>query len=188
MRLLRLDLFQDDIGLHLHPLICVVPRLQPSQQQQLVGAVSQLASGSVEGLGGLVQHQGLLVELTDLGSMSLGSMSLGSMSLDSGRTNPSNVGVDVDRAISEVPDVLDRLQVEIVAPALGADPRSPMVLAGRFQGLPEDRLVELLDGLDALAARRQLVVVTESSTVWQWVQRSDPCRVGLAMLARLTSH
>lgn len=164
--------------LHLHPLICVVPRLQPSQQQQLEGAVRQLASGSVEGLGGLVQHQGLLVELTDLGSMSLVS----------GRTNTLHVGVEVDTSGSEMAEVLDRLQVEVVGPTIGADPGTPMMVAGRFEGLDEDRLAEVLEGLEALATRRQLIVVTERSAVWRWVQRSDPCRVGMAVLAPRSSR
>ncbi len=63
MRLLRFD-FRDDLNsVDLHPLITVVSGLEPTHQRQLFEAVRRLSSGSTVGLRGLVEHQGLLVEL-----------------------------------------------------------------------------------------------------------------------------
>ncbi len=63
MRFLRLD-FRDDLNsLDLHPLLTVVPPLEPPHQRQLFEAIRRLSSGSTVGLRGLLEHQGLLVEL-----------------------------------------------------------------------------------------------------------------------------
>ncbi len=70
MRFLRLD-FRDDLNsIDLHPLVTVVTSLDSDHQRQLLQAVRRLASGTAVGLRGLVQHEGLLVEL-DAGSADL---------------------------------------------------------------------------------------------------------------------
>lgn len=63
MRLLRFDFRDDFNSVDLHPLITVVSGLQPVHQRQLFEAVRRLSTGSTVGLRGLVEHQGLLVEL-----------------------------------------------------------------------------------------------------------------------------
>jgi hypothetical protein len=63
MRLLRFDFRDDFTSVDLHPLITVVSGLDPAHQRQLFEAVRRLSSGSTVGLRGLVEHQGLLVEL-----------------------------------------------------------------------------------------------------------------------------
>ena len=63
MRLLRFD-FRDDLAsVDLHPLVTVVRGLEPHHQRQLFEAIRKLSCGSTMGLRGLVEHQGLLVEL-----------------------------------------------------------------------------------------------------------------------------
>ncbi|MEM9561427.1 MAG: hypothetical protein AAGA93_02350 [Actinomycetota bacterium] len=63
MRFLRLD-FRDDLhGLDLHPLISVVSATESNESEQLLEAVRRLSVGSTAGLRGLVEHDGLLVEL-----------------------------------------------------------------------------------------------------------------------------
>lgn len=63
MRLLRLDFGSEFRSLDLHPLLNVVSDVSPSHQRQLFDAIRTLASGSTLGVRGLVEHQGLLVEL-----------------------------------------------------------------------------------------------------------------------------
>ncbi len=63
MRFLRLD-YRDDLhGLDLHPLISVVAATESSELEQLLEAVRRLSVGSTSGLRGLVEQDGLLVEL-----------------------------------------------------------------------------------------------------------------------------
>ena len=63
MRFLRLD-FRDDLNsIDFHPLITVVSALDPAYQRQLFEAVRRLSSGSTVGLRGLVENEGLLLEL-----------------------------------------------------------------------------------------------------------------------------
>lgn len=63
MRLLRFDFRDDFSSVDLHPLITVVSGLGSPHQRQLFEAIRRLSSGSTVGLRGLVEHQGLLVEL-----------------------------------------------------------------------------------------------------------------------------
>ena len=63
MRFLRLD-YRDDLrGLDLHPLISVVAVPEPAERDHLLEAVRRISNGSTAGIRGLVEHQGLLVEL-----------------------------------------------------------------------------------------------------------------------------
>ncbi len=63
MRFLRLD-YRDDLhGIDLHPLISVVSGTEPIEVDQLLEAIRRISSGSTSGLRGLVEHDGLLVEL-----------------------------------------------------------------------------------------------------------------------------
>ena len=63
MRLLRFDFGPELRSVDLHPLLNVVSGLSPSHQRQLFDAIQTLASGSTLGVRGLVQHDGLLVDL-----------------------------------------------------------------------------------------------------------------------------
>jgi hypothetical protein len=74
MRLLRFD-FRDDLAsVDLHPLITVLSDVDPRHQRQLFEAIRRLSSGSTVGLRGLVEHQGLLVELDSGTGDPLGSV------------------------------------------------------------------------------------------------------------------
>lgn len=68
MRILRLDLGQGRIGVDLHPFLTVVHGVSPLERDDLVDALRRLARGSAAGLRGLVQHQGLLVEMDGSGN------------------------------------------------------------------------------------------------------------------------
>ncbi len=63
MRLLRLDFGDDLYSLDLHPLVSVVSGLSAQHQLQLFEAVRRLSQGLTAGVRGLIQHQGLLIEL-----------------------------------------------------------------------------------------------------------------------------
>lgn len=67
MRFLRLD-YRDDLrALDLHPLISVVSIDEADKRENLLEAVRRLSTGSTSGLRGLVEHEGLLVELDPIG-------------------------------------------------------------------------------------------------------------------------
>lgn len=67
MRFLRLD-YRDDLrALDLHPLISVVSITEADKREHLLEAVRRLSTGSTSGLRGLVEHDGLLVELDPIG-------------------------------------------------------------------------------------------------------------------------
>lgn len=66
MRLLRLDLDHGRSKLDLHPLLSVVHGLTPAQRQELLEVVQGLARGSTAGVRGLIQDQGILVDLDGL--------------------------------------------------------------------------------------------------------------------------
>lgn len=68
MRILRLDLGQGRIGVDLHPFLTVVHGVSPLERDDLVDALRRLARGSAAGINGLLQHQGLLVEMDGSGS------------------------------------------------------------------------------------------------------------------------
>ncbi|MEM7339107.1 MAG: hypothetical protein AAF467_10695 [Actinomycetota bacterium] len=63
MRLLRLDFRTTDRSVDLHPFVTVLPFLDRRERHELVEAIRQLARGSTLGLRGLLQHEGLLVDL-----------------------------------------------------------------------------------------------------------------------------
>ncbi len=67
MRILRLDLGPGPSIVDLHPLVTVVQGVTPSERIELVDAARALARGATGGLRGLVQHQGLLLELAGSG-------------------------------------------------------------------------------------------------------------------------
>lgn len=66
MRILRLD-FGSGQSVDLHPFVTILPELDEADRFQLLDAVRNLARGSTAGIQGLVQNQGLLVELDGLG-------------------------------------------------------------------------------------------------------------------------
>lgn len=67
MRLLRLDFARGHSTLDLHPFVTVVRSLDAVQRDELLETVRSLARGSTAGIRGLVQNQGLLVELDGFG-------------------------------------------------------------------------------------------------------------------------
>jgi hypothetical protein len=67
MRFLRLD-YRDDLrGLDLHPLISVVSIADRGQREHLLEAIRRISNGSTGGLRGLIEHDGLLLELDAVG-------------------------------------------------------------------------------------------------------------------------
>ncbi|MFV0257073.1 MAG: hypothetical protein ACK5PP_01310 [Acidimicrobiales bacterium] len=63
MRLLRLELGPDGTVLDLHPFVTVCAGLDPAHRQQLAETIGQLAAGSTAGIRGLIEHEGVLLEL-----------------------------------------------------------------------------------------------------------------------------
>ncbi len=76
MRILRLDLGQGRTGVDLHPFLTVVHGVSPLERDELVDALRRLAQGSAAGLHGLLQHQGLLVEMDGSGNGPLAGRAL----------------------------------------------------------------------------------------------------------------
>ncbi|MDH4074648.1 MAG: hypothetical protein OEW29_01840 [Acidimicrobiia bacterium] len=76
MRILRLDFGQGRIGVDLHPFLTVVHGVSPLERDELVDALRRLARGSAAGLHGLLQHQGLLVEMDGSGNGPLAGRAL----------------------------------------------------------------------------------------------------------------
>lgn len=64
MRVLRLDLGRAVGPVDLHPFVTVLRGLDQPSRHQLIEALRSIARGCEPGIGGLVEHQGLLVELT----------------------------------------------------------------------------------------------------------------------------
>lgn len=63
MRFLRLD-FRDEVkGFDLHPLLTVISAAEQREIEQLLDAVRSFSSGSTGGLRGLIEHDGLLLEI-----------------------------------------------------------------------------------------------------------------------------
>ncbi|MEM8925845.1 MAG: hypothetical protein AAGD35_20260, partial [Actinomycetota bacterium] len=62
MRILRLDLGTGQ-SVDLHPFISVVIGLEADERSELIDAIGTLGAGSTTGIRGLLQHQGILVEL-----------------------------------------------------------------------------------------------------------------------------
>ena len=75
MRLLRLDLGCGQTGVDLHPFVTVVHGLEPAERAELVEAVVDLAGGWAAGIRGVLQHQGLLVELDGAGQEHFATLS-----------------------------------------------------------------------------------------------------------------
>lgn len=81
MRLLRLDL-ECGPSVDLHPFVTVVAGLDEVARHQVVAAVRQVARGSTAGVSGLVQHQGLLVELDGRGQDWLSTLTMADVVVD----------------------------------------------------------------------------------------------------------
>lgn len=62
MRILRLDLETGD-ELDLHPYVTVLGGLDPGAQSRIIDSFSRIARGDVEGLSGLLEAHGMLVEI-----------------------------------------------------------------------------------------------------------------------------
>lgn len=67
MRLLRLDLANGRSTIDLHPFVTVASGLPPAELDELLETVRRLARGSTAGIRGLVQNQGILVDLDGYG-------------------------------------------------------------------------------------------------------------------------
>ena len=68
MRILRLDFVQGQSQLDLHPFVTVARELSAPQLDELLEMTRGLARGSAAGIRGLVQNQGLLVDLDGFGN------------------------------------------------------------------------------------------------------------------------
>jgi hypothetical protein len=67
MRLLRLDLGQGQLAVDLHPFVTILRHLEPPERASVLDAVRRLAQGSTAGTRGLVEQDGIMVELDGRG-------------------------------------------------------------------------------------------------------------------------
>ena len=89
MRILRLDVGSDHRTVDLHPFVTVVHELEEAELRDTIAAVRSLAQGSTAGIRGLVQNQGLLVELDGAGHDHLPAITAANVVIDA-----ETVGVD----------------------------------------------------------------------------------------------
>lgn len=82
MRVLRLELGDGVGSLDLHPFVTVVHGVDAASRSELVAAVRALARGGAPGVGGLVEHQGLLLDLDPRGSTRTGPPVAGDVAID----------------------------------------------------------------------------------------------------------
>lgn len=158
MRILRLDLGQGRIGVDLHPFLTVVHGVSPLERDDLVDALRRLARGSANGLHGLLQHQGLLVEMDGSGNGPLAGRAL----------TTADVVVDADAGSL---DDLPRLQAQIDQQQRRAEIDAVVVEEVRadFDPAARARLAVLearLDpGAEAVLARRRAQATRLRETV-----------------------
>ncbi len=157
MRLLRFD-FRDDLSsVDLHPLITVVSNLKPAHKRQLFEAVRRLSNGSTLGLRGLIEHQGLLVELDAGAGDPLGSVATSATVLayvDGPSGAAAEVGLQAEIDQWERQAAIDAVSVEEI--------RSDLNLALKARTSELRRLVE--PGFEAEgghgASPRKLMIAT----------------------------
>ena len=137
MRLLRFD-FRDDLSsVDLHPLVTVVTGLKPVHQRQLFEAVRRLSNGSTLGLRGLIEHQGLLVDLDAGAGDPLGTVATSATVLvyvDGTSEGPAEAGLQAEIDQWERQAAIDAVAVEEI--------RSDLSLALKATTSELRRLVE----------------------------------------------
>lgn len=137
MRLLRFDFRDEFSSVDLHPLITVVSGLDPARQRQLLEAVRRLSNGSTVGLRGLVEHQGLLVELDAGTGDPLGSVTTDAPVLiyvDGVAIQSSEIGLQAEIDQLERQAAIDAVAVEEI--------RADLDLAVRARALEIRRLLQ----------------------------------------------
>ncbi len=174
MRLLRLDPSDGDPSLHLHPLLCVVPALTPAQRRQLLCVVRQLASGQANELAGLVQHQGLLVELANLGTQLLDCPPMKVDPVFEASTDPGADALGFDEVIEGINQVMEDR-------AKGFGAAVPLVVSGRFSGLDQFEIPLLMAALEDIALSNQVLMITGCPSVLDWVDRVGPARASIGV-------
>lgn len=90
MRILRLD-FGSGQSVDLHPFVTILPQLDEVDRLQLLEAIRNLARGSTAGIRGLLQNQGLLVELDGLGHDRLPAMTGANVVIDDAETGSDDL-------------------------------------------------------------------------------------------------
>lgn len=168
MRLLRLDLGCGGVTLDLHPLVTVVSGLGDRERHELIDSIRALAGGRASGICGLVQHQGLLLELD-------------------GSIPPGMSGAIVDDVVVDAdvdPDHLAMLLDSTPPTGSGLDRRAdagvPLVITGSLRSLGAGTL-DAMAGLSAIASRLQIIVVTDHPAATAW---ADEAGLDLAFVAR----
>ena len=171
MRFLRLDCRDDLHGIDLHPLISVVSATEPGEVDQLLEAVRRISSGSTSGLRGLVEHEGLLVELGDDGGEPLHDVATSAtvvLHVDGPDRRADGDGLERELARWERQAAMDSAAVEEIrahidlsvaaraaalrlrlAPSRPAT-NSSAVTAGRLRARAVRRAFDILSGLDPM--------------------------------------
>lgn len=108
MRILRLDLSSGQ-SVDLHPFVTVLSGLDEASRVELQDAIRTIARGSTAGIRGLVQNQGLLVELDGLGHDRLSALTSANVIIDGER-----VGADTSWLQAEVDQQQRRAEIAAV--------------------------------------------------------------------------
>lgn len=172
MRLLRLDLGCGQTGVDLHPFVTVVHGLRPDERVELLDAVTDLAAGWTAGIRGMLQHQGLLVELDGAGHDRFGSLCGVDVVVDAEPRGNYRSSSWSCPPLAAGPPTLEAVlaRVTTVAGLVAADGCGPVPVAvlGSFGGLSDTDLRQLLEGCSDLSAGIQVVVVTDRPAAHAW--------------------
>lgn len=193
MRLLRLDLEHGRQTVDLHPFVTVVRGLRPDERTEMVHAVQALARGLTSSVRGLVQNQGLLVELDGLTDDRLIHGTGAHVIVECGAASVADmpslrVEVDQLRRLAEI----DRVLVEEIRADL--DPSSVLVVSelehrlGANDGPADERRRRNEHSIDdALAAIGSIERVTREAPPGV-VALSGRWRVHAARMAETEGH
>jgi hypothetical protein len=109
MRLLRLDMGSGH-AVDLHPFVTIVTELDDAMKREVTEAVRAIGRGSTAGVKGLVQNQGLLVELDGEGSDGLSAVTAADVIVDA----ESRGAVDLTWLRAQIDQQQRRAEIEAV--------------------------------------------------------------------------
>ena len=166
MRLLRLDLPHGRSTIDLHPFVTVARDLSPSDTNELLETVRRLARGSTAGISGLVQNQGLLVDLDGFGDDGALAVTGANVVVDCDAAAQAGVAAlqaQIEQTRQRVE--IDAVVVEEIRANLDASARARVAILEAKLGPEEGKRLAALDaeieqiaaGLEAAAAHPRVV-------------------------------
>lgn len=188
MRLLRLDLGTGQ-SIDLHPFVTLVTELGDGDRADVVDAVRTLGAGSTAGVRGLVQHQGLLLELDGSLSDHLLTATGAEVAIDCQALAGADLNwlrdrIDLQRRRAEIAAV----RVEELRADLRPAARAELIVIERRLALAGPAPDATVDGLAGELRRRLEDAVATVGATEPWIDATPDgvpeLRQGFAELAR----